>query len=297
MGVGVASQPPAPAGARLVERIKAPFAKAGVVKPKQTMPATVAQHTPPTQPSPQLYTAMAEMSQRAGNADQARSLYQKALALDPNDMNALLGAAHMEDRLGRLDVALPLYQRAVNVSPTNAGAINDLALCQARKGDLASAHRALEKAVLLQPQNALYRNNIAKVMVEMNWTDQALGQLSAIHPPAIAHYNMGVLLTERGRRDEAMRFLHTAAAIDPSLAPAKQLLAELGVPPTTPAGEQPVLQTARLAPGMAAPVDHSILPTPQTGTAGLASTEPWPSNSVVVPAGTPGQPVSLPPVE
>ena len=305
MGVGMASQPAAPAGTRIVERIKAPFAKAGVVKPMRPAATNVAQQSQPTQPAPQngsaptpqLYTAMAEMSQRAGNADQARSLYQKALSLDPNDMNALLGAAHMEDRLGRLDVALPLYERAANISPGNASTMNDLALCLARKGELASAQRVLETAVQLEPQNTLYRNNIAKVMVEMNWIDQAVGHLSAVHPPAIAHYNMGVLLSQRGRNAEATRHLLTATAVDPSMAPAQQLLAELGAPAAMPAADHSVLKTARLAPGMAPPVDNSILPTPPAATASYAPTVPWPSSPAAIPAGAFDQPVSLPPVE
>lgn len=302
MGVGMASQPPAPAGTRVVERIKAPFAKAGVVKPNRLATTPAATPNQPSQPNgsaptPQLYTAMAEMSQRSGNADQARSLYQKALALDPNDMNALLGAAHMEDRLGRLDVALPLYERAVNVSPGNASAMNDLALCLARKGELAAAQRVLEKAVQLDPQNTLYRNNIAKVLVEMNSTDQAVGHLSAVHPPAVAHYNMGVLLSQRGRHAEATRHLLIATAIDPSMGPAQQLLAELGVPATPPAAGRSVVQTARLAPGMASAGDNSILPTPPAANMGYVPTAPWPSNSAATSAGAPGQPVALPPVE
>jgi Tfp pilus assembly protein PilF len=302
MGVGMASQPPAPAGSQFTDWMKAPFVKAGVIKPNRVAgapgqalpPQSAAQNA--TTPTPQLYTAMAEVSQRAGNVDQARSQYQKALSLDPNDLNALLGAAHMEDRLGRLDVALPLYERAVNVSPGNASAINDLALCLARRGDLTAAHRTLERAVQLEPQNALYRNNIAKVMVEMNWTDQALGQLSAVHPPAVSHYNTGVLLSQRGRQADAIRYLHAAAAIDPSLRPAQQLLEQLGAPTESSAADQPVLQTAQLAPGAVPSVDHSIRPTPSVMMPGYMSKGQWPGNTAVS-AGEPFQPVLLPPVE
>lgn len=310
MGVGMAAQPPAPAGTRVVERIKAPFAKAGVIKPNRIATQNMAQQAQPpqqqqpapamppngTSPTPQLYTAMAEMSQRSGNADQARSLYQKALSLDPNDLNALLGAAHMEDRLGRLDVALPLYERAVSVVPSNASAMNDLALCLARKGELASAQRVLEKAVQLEPQNTLYRNNIAKVLVEMNCTDQAVGHLSTVHAPAVAHYNMGVLLSQRGRHAEATRYLITATAIDPSMGPAHQLLAELGVPTTTAPAEHSVVQTARLAPGMPPAINNSILPTPPSANMNYMPTVPWPATAAA-PAGTTNQPVQLPPVE
>ena len=48
-------------------------------------------------------------SERGGNIPQARQLYQKALAIDPKNGSALLGAARMEDREGHLDVAVMLY--------------------------------------------------------------------------------------------------------------------------------------------------------------------------------------------
>lgn len=308
LGGGFAAQPPAPAGSPFMEWIKAPFVKAGVIKPNWPAATNVAQQDQPPQPgameppngsapTPQLYTAMAEMSQRSGNADQARALYQKALALDPNDMGALLGAAHMEDRLGRLDVALPLYERAVKLSPGNTSAMNDLALCLARQGELASAAQVLEKAVQLDPHNTLYRNNIAKVMVEMNLTDQAVAHLSAVHPPAVAYYNMGVLLSQRGRHAEATRYLLTATAIDPAMGPAEQMLAALGVPATSPAAEHSVLQTARLAPNAVPTADASILPTPSTAMAGYVPTSPWqPSASTAASAAT-AELILLPPVE
>ena len=207
--------------------------------------------------SPELYVSMAEMSLRGGNVPHARSLYQKVLAENPMNVAALLGAARMEDRDGQLDTALSLYDRAVKAQPNNSAALNDLALCLARRGDFPAAERVLGQAINLQPRNPLYRNNIAKILIEMNRTDHAMAQLSAVHPPAVVQYNAGVLLAERGRTNEATQHASAALAIDPRMDPARALLSQLA--PTMPMPSVPVMQVA--APGMLPPGQHSIVQT------------------------------------
>jgi tetratricopeptide (TPR) repeat protein len=309
------------------DKLTAPFKKnpfkkkdktAPPAKPSQEVdPLSLAFKSGPT--SPQLYVAMAEMAYRGGNADQARQLYQKALAMDAKDLNALLSAAHMEDREGKLDVAIGLYDRAVKAHPKNPTALNDLALCVARKGDLASANRILQQAIQIEPRKALYRNNAAKVLIEMNRLEDAAAHLSAVHAPAVTHYNMAVLLAERGRNDEATRAASLALATDPQMQPAQELLAQLD-PSSAPAVERsaPVLQTARAAHApprsmppqaaatMATPApasDASILPTGSPEIPGFepvsAPSEPWPgaaAPAAAAPTSAGGQPLLLPPV-
>jgi tetratricopeptide (TPR) repeat protein len=240
-------------------------------------------------PTPELYLSMAEMSDRGGNAEHARSMYQRALSMEPNHLDALLGLARLEDREGRMDVALKTYQQAVALHPQNAKALNDLALCYARNGQLPASLKLLDQAVKLQPDKALYRNNIAKVLVEVNRVDEAKSHLSAVHPPAIAHYNMGVLLQQRGRTQEAIRYLTAAVHIDPQLQAARKLLVELQ-------GDAPLLAS-----------NDGVLPTPLAQSNFLAGTVPagglaaqrtqpqsFPAETAQVPLGH--SPMSLPPV-
>src|SRR5690349_12250909 len=171
--------------------------------------------------TPELFIGLAQMSHRAGNVSQARQYYQQALALSPTHLEALLGAARMEDREGQLDAAQMLYQRAVAAYPRNATALNDLALCLARRNNFQGARQALQQAIEVEPTKALYRNNIAKVLVELNQQNEALAQLSAVHPPAAAQYDLGVLLSQRGRDREALQYFTQANKLDPSFEPAR----------------------------------------------------------------------------
>src|SRR5688572_16568924 len=80
------------------EKAKAPFKKSWA-SVERMMPSSkpkapvVEEPFDPRQATPELYVGLAQMSHRSGNVLQARQLYQKALAKNPNHPDALLGAA------------------------------------------------------------------------------------------------------------------------------------------------------------------------------------------------------------
>jgi tetratricopeptide (TPR) repeat protein len=174
-----------------------------------------------------LYISMAELNSTAGNVVEARRFYHRALLNESDNLTALLGLARLEDREGNMDEAITIYRQALAAHPEDTAVLNDLALCYARKGDLRSSLQMLEGAVRYQPDKLLYRNNIAKVLTELNQIEDALSHLTAVHEPAVAHYNMGVLLNSRGRTQEAIHTLDMATKIDPAMPQARQLLAQL----------------------------------------------------------------------
>jgi Tfp pilus assembly protein PilF len=122
---------------------------------------------------------------------------------------------------------LAIYQHAAASHPDNATVLNDLGLCFARAGQMDQSLQALHAATKVSPTNPLFRNNIAKVLVEVNQLDNALAELSVVHAPATANYNLAVLLSEAGRPQEAAHFASVALQIDPQIQPARMLLAAL----------------------------------------------------------------------
>ena len=58
---------------------------------------------------------------------------------------------------------------------------------------------ALDEAVRIQPAVVLYRNNIAMVLVDLGQIEAAYSHLAAVHPEAVAHYNLGYLLLKKGK--------------------------------------------------------------------------------------------------
>jgi tetratricopeptide (TPR) repeat protein len=245
-------------------------------------------------PTSELFLSMAQLSDRSGKTEHARSMYRQALSIEPNKLDAMLGLARLEDREGRLDEALKIYQQAAAAHPQNAKVLNDLGLCYARSGQFTDSARVLDQAVRLQPKKALYRNNIAKVLTQVDRVDEAVAHLSAVHPPAVAQYNMGVLLRQRGKTVEAIHFLTAASHIDPQLRPAHAMLADLrgSVPEST--ASDGILPT----PVTPSTYGQNIAVGPRYTAAPVISNRPqsqsFPAETAQVPQGN--SPVSLPPV-
>lgn len=188
------------------------------------------------QEGPDLYVVLAQLHERSGNLNGAAEQYQRALAADPSHLGALLGFARLNDREGRFAQAEQLYQQATARHPQSAAAHNDLGLCLARQGKLPAAQQALGKAIELAPDRKLYRNNLALVLVEMGRPAEALRQLAAVDPPAVAHYNLGYLLSERNQIEAARFQFAKAAELDPTFAEAQHWLAMLPPPSGAEAG-------------------------------------------------------------
>jgi tetratricopeptide (TPR) repeat protein len=169
-----------------------------------------------------LHTSLAKLMEQSGNFDSAAQHFEKALAMDGRNLDALLSYAHLLDRQGQLPQALEKYQAACQFHPQSSAAFNDLGLCLARMNRLEESLGPLNHATTMDPQRQLYRNNLATVLVELGRVDEAIQQLRAAHGDAIAHYNVGYLLQKRGQAEAAINHFAIAARIDPTLTAAQR---------------------------------------------------------------------------
>jgi tetratricopeptide (TPR) repeat protein len=203
---------------------------------------------------PELNVTLAQAMERNGDLAGAANQYERALKSDKNSLPALLGYARLKDRQGKYQEAIELYERASRAHPQDASVYNDLALCLSRQGRGAEAAAKMAQAVKLQPERKLYRNNMAKLLVDVGEPKQAFEQLSAAHPLAVAHYNLGYLLAEKGDQQLAVPHFKQALALDPSLTDARRWLEML-----------------QWAPGAELPLTGQLPPTGQSSSAGQFS--------------------------
>lgn len=166
-------------------------------------------------PSPELHTSMARLLEHAEQDGGAEVHYQKSLDLEPDNLDAQLGYGRLLARTGREEEAAAWFEKSCQEHPENAAVHNDLGLCYAQCGRKEDALAPLSQAVELQPDRVLYRNNIAHVLLELGRREEALGQLATVHPPAVAHYNMGYLLRTNGEQKQAAIHFRQALAFDP----------------------------------------------------------------------------------
>ncbi|MGL4513577.1 MAG: tetratricopeptide repeat protein [Lacipirellulaceae bacterium] len=171
--------------------------------------------------------AAAAEAEGRGDVVAARGVLQQHLALDPHNAAVLRELAHVDDRAGALADAERNYRASIGADPSSAAAVNDLALCLARQGRLEPAAATLRQAIVMRPDKALYRNNLATILVELGKSDEAHQQLATAYEPAVASFNLGLLLARSGKADEAAGRFREAIALDPSLQPAREALARI----------------------------------------------------------------------
>ncbi|MHB8866784.1 MAG: tetratricopeptide repeat protein, partial [Pirellulaceae bacterium] len=174
-----------------------------------------------------LFYQSGRLAESNGNPAAAIKQYERGLEEQPNHLPCLISLARLYDRQDNFDKAEKLYRRALETEPDNAMVHNDLGLCLARHNRADDAVSSLRQAIRLEPSRELYRNNLATVLVEMRNIDAAYTELTAVHSPAVAHYNLGYLLYQAGDKVRARQEFTLARQADASLAAAQQMLNQL----------------------------------------------------------------------
>ncbi len=173
---------------------------------------------------PSLYLTAARLMEERGQLDEAYAQYARLLQVEPMSRPALIGVARLEHRRGNMPAAIAAYQKALQIVGQDPVILNDFGLCLARAGQKAQAIEVLRVATASKPDSLLYRNNLAAVLVEADQTEQAVATLAEALGPAVAHYNVGYLLSEGGKADAAQIHFAQALQIDPNCTPARTMM-------------------------------------------------------------------------
>ena len=224
---------------RGIDAIASPFKS----KPHEAPSKDPTALSTPSRSGPALPLAMARHHEEQNNPAEAAKYYQQAIQAAPRDPRPLAAYARFKAMQGRLPEAIELYQKAIRLSPDDPTILNDMGLSYARARSFNEAAVALGRAVELQPKTALYRNNLAMVLVDLGQIDNAYTHLAAVHWPAVAHYNLGYLLHQKGQTELAVQHFSFALQMDPSLMQAQYWLQRL-----TPAPLPPVQQSMASSP-------------------------------------------------
>lgn len=159
-----------------------------------------------------------------GRLNEALPLYQRALAADPNHVEALTLAGGALTQAGQIEPALQLLQRAVQLRPTSAQAFANLGAAWRRAGRPADAKAALERALSLDAKLADAHLGYANLLLETGKAEQALAHFDAVlaqqRGNAVAHTNRGAALQMLRRYDDALAAFDRAIAAAPSMAEA-----------------------------------------------------------------------------
>ncbi|MFL5242739.1 MAG: tetratricopeptide repeat protein [Gemmataceae bacterium] len=159
--------------------------------------------------------------------DQARQLYQQALEIEPDNLEALRGLAKMYCLIGDRNRAMATYQRALKSHPTEGGLWYDLGMYQSQCKEWDPAIQNLRQAVACEPENRFFANTLGFCLARAGRYDESLACFQQMVGPAKAHYNLARMLVHMNQTDLGKEHLRQAIEADPQMEEPRQMLAQL----------------------------------------------------------------------
>ena len=164
-----------------------------------------------------------------GDFEAAAAAYRRALAMDPEQADALhlLGVALLQ--LGELAQAVEFLERAAHKQRNNAAVVGNLAHGYFASERYTDAHATFRKASRLDSRNVQFQLGMANCLALQGQHAEAealLRRLTARHAQnALAWCNLGNVLRDQGRGTEAIDCYRRAIELDPQLNDARNNLA------------------------------------------------------------------------
>lgn len=172
----------------------------------------------------ELSIAYARVMEESGNLAEARAHYLKALEHRPNDVAAIVGLARIDRHEGNIDAAERGFRKALTLDPNNAEALHGLGLHQAQSQQWSDATNSLNRAVLAAPNDTSIRYDLAVALVQTGDIDAAMPHFIRTVGTAEAHYNVGLILHQRGELAASEEQFRMAIARKPDMLPAQKWL-------------------------------------------------------------------------
>jgi tetratricopeptide (TPR) repeat protein len=152
-----------------------------------------------------------------GDLDGALKEIREAIQLDPRDAKARNDLGLTLAVKGDRDGAIDAYREAIRIDPGYAWARNNLGVALREKGDLDGAIEQFQELTRLDPQSADAHVNLGDALQargDRAGAADAYQKATWLRPSAVSHYNLGNLLRQTGRPEEAERAYREAVRLD-----------------------------------------------------------------------------------
>lgn len=171
--------------------------------------------------SPQALTALGNFQTfTLRQPEEAVTLFQRALAVDPNYLGAHIGLGKAYDAAGDFEAGLAAYQAGVATNPHEALAYSALGNAYLARNDLDSAVATHQEAVAQEPQSAQAHLALGSALEQAGRSAEAITayQTAAALDPgsASAHLALGNIYSLQGQVTKAVAEYEAAIAVDPT---------------------------------------------------------------------------------
>src|SRR5262245_11112922 len=149
-------------------------------------------------PSTRLQLALAQFQEQRGERVEARKSYEKVLAADSKSIEAVIGLARLDQVAGRTAQAEAGFQKAIQMDPQSARPIDALGQFYADQKRWNDALPLLQRAHNTDPTDKTITFHYGTALSRLGQFEQAVPLLVEAVGSAAAHYNLGLILYERG---------------------------------------------------------------------------------------------------
>ena len=156
---------------------------------------------------------------KLGRLQHAIDIIQRSILLAPNQPTFYQNLGNILQSSGDLEESIVVYQKAVAIEPNSAEIHNDLGNVFRLQGQLDNAVISIQNSISIQPNCPAFYN-LGLIMQEWEKIDEAIvyyKQAIAINPNFVqAHNNLGNIYQELDKLDEALEYYQSAIQINPN---------------------------------------------------------------------------------
>jgi tetratricopeptide (TPR) repeat protein len=171
------------------------------------------------------FNNLARVVSRGGRGEEALTLLDRAVALDPEIGPVWFNRGEVLMELGRPEAALEAFRHAVALDPTLAEAHNALGVLLMARGHTEEARVAFEAAIGARPDRPNAHYNLGWLLSRQGQPERAEGHYrEAIRlDPGYkrAKNNLALIYMQKGRIREAVSLLESALEVDPEFEDAR----------------------------------------------------------------------------
>src|SRR5262249_23232016 len=146
--------------------------------------------------------------------------YRQVELHEPDSAAAHMLRGEALDGLARTPEAIAEFEAAVKIAPNEPDVNFGLGYLQWKLANYDGARKSFENELAIDPNHPQALAYLADIELKNNEPDQALPLLEKVikqrNDIRIAYVNLGAILTQKKRYDEATKALQRAIALDPS---------------------------------------------------------------------------------
>ena len=171
--------------------------------------------------------AYAKMQEQLGNLIEAQTHYEHVVLENPKSTAAILGLARIDQVSGRTEEADRGFQRALELAPSDPHVLDTVGQFYASEKRWSEAIQMLNTAMVRNQSEPLYQYHLAVALAKSGDIKGCMPHFQSSVGDAEAHYNVGYILMDQGRHQEALQEFRIALSKKPSLEQAQVLMNEV----------------------------------------------------------------------